>query len=230
MEQCQQNDQNISLTIPDDTRSDEIIWCIALEELMCQEAEKCAGLAWLHSRCEIYYSTCHDRLQIPQIILSTIVGAASVGTGALLPNQIGPISIVLGGISIFVSVIGLLDTYYKFAKRTESHRLGSIQYSQIHRMIHIEMSLPRSQRMIPKQLLRYIKYDLKRLMEALPRVPDSILRAYIREVLPFSEDVSHPDITRGIQRISRTYIASDTMKYEQILTIKPIETEHLLTN
>ena len=204
MELEPQTEQNISLTTLDDTRTNEIVWCSALEELMCQEAEKCAGLAWLHCRSEIYYSKCHDRLQIPQIILSTIVGAASVGTGALLPYQVGPFSLVLGGISIFVSILGLLNTHYKFARRTEGHKVGSIQYSQMHRMIHIEMALPRSQRMLPKHLLRYIKYDLKRLMEFLPRVPERILLIYINEVLPGNEDVSHPEITRGVHRMERT--------------------------
>ena len=211
MDQESSNDQKISLVPPYDNSGNDIVWNTALEELMCQEAEKCAGLAWLHTRSEIYYSKCHDRLQIPQIILSTIVGAASVGAGTLLPY--GIVSVFLGGISIFVSILGLLNTHYKFTRRTEGHKLGSIQYSQIHRMIHIEMSLPRHQRMEPKQILRYIKYDLKRLMETLPRVPDRILCTYIKDVIPKSENVSHPDITIGIKRMYRIPVVhGDTLE------------------
>ena len=223
MDQESSNDQKISLVTPDDNWGSDIVWNTSLEELLCQEAEKCSGLAWLHTRSEIYYSKCHDRLQIPQIILSTIVGAASVGTGTLLPYQAGIVSVFLGGISIFVSILGLLNTHYKFARRTEGHKLGSIQYSQIYRMIHIEMALPRQQRMVPKQILRYIKYDLKRLMEALPRVPERILRTYIKEVIPKCENVSHPDITIGIKRMSRKQVVNgDTLENADAYIIKNI--------
>ena len=230
MEQESSNNQKISI-VPDDNWGNNIIWNTALEELMCQEAEKCAGLAWLHTRSEIYYSKCHDRLQIPQIILSTIVGAASVGTGALLPYQAGLVSVFLGGISISVSILGLLNTHYKFARRTEGHKLGSIQYSQIHRMIHIEMSLPRHQRMLPKQILRYIKYDLKRLMEALPRVPDKIIFKYMRDIIPKSENVTHPDIIIGIKRMSRIPVGHGyNLEDVNVNNIRDKKTEILLTN
>lgn len=179
----------------------EIEWHSALETLLCEEAEKCAGLAWLHGHSELYYSKQHNRLQIPVIILSTVVGAASVGSGSLFPGNAGTASVCLGAISIVVSILGLLNTHYAFGKRAEGHKLGSVQYAQIHRMIHIEMALPRPQRMPPKAILRYVKDDLKRLMETLPRVPENIVDLYKREVIPKSVDVSHPDITNGIHRV-----------------------------
>jgi hypothetical protein len=179
----------------------EIEWHSALETLLCEEAEKCAGLAWLHGHSELYFTKQHNRLQIPVIILSTVVGAASVGSSSLFPGNAETASVCLGAISIVVSILGLLNTHYSFGKRAEGHKLGSVQYAQIHRMIHIEMALPRSQRMPPKQILRYIKDDLKRLMETLPRVPENIVLLYKKEIIPNSIDVSHPDITNGIHRV-----------------------------
>ena len=180
----------------------EIEWNAALEELLCNEAEKCSGLAWLHGRSELYYSKQNNRLQIPIIILSTVVGAASVGSGSLFPGNAGIASVSLGAVSILVSILGLLNTHYAFGKRAEGHKLGSVQYAQIYRMIHIEMSLPRSQRMSPKSVLRYIKDDLKRLMETLPRVPENIIEDYKNVILPnAASGVSHPDITNGIHRV-----------------------------
>jgi hypothetical protein len=55
--------------------------------------------------------------------------------------------------------------------------------------------------MPPKQLLRYIKDDLKRLMETIPRVPQDVIERYKKEIIPTSGDVSHPDITNGIHRV-----------------------------
>lgn len=180
---------------------EEIEWHSSLEILLCEEAEKCQGLSWLHGKSELYYSKQNNRLQIPMIILSTIVGAASVGSSSLFPGFASVASMALGAVSILVSILGLLSTHYSFGKRAEGHKLGSVQYAQIHRMIHIEMALPRSQRMTPKQILRYIKDDLKRLMETLPRVPENIIENYKNEIIPSSVDVSHPDITNGVHRV-----------------------------
>ena len=188
--------------IDEGPKQHEIEWNVALEELLCNEAEKCSGLAWLHTKSELFYAKQHNRLQIPMIVLSTIVGAASVGSETLFPNNSGSASVCLGAVSILVSILGLLNTHYSFGKRAEGHKLGSVQYAQIHRMIHIEMALPRDQRMPPKQILRYIKDDLKRLMETLPRVPEIIIEQYKKEIIPHcTNDVSHPEITNGVHAV-----------------------------
>jgi len=179
----------------------ELEWNSALEDLLCEEAEKCSGLSWLHARSELYFQVQNNRLQIPMIVLSTVVGATSVGSASLFPGASGLASVVLGAISILVSILGMLNSHYAFGKRSEGHKLGAVQYSQIHRMVHIEMSLGRKNRMPPKQLLRYIKEDLKRLMETLPRVPTHIIEEYKKEVISVSGTVSHPDITNGIHKV-----------------------------
>jgi hypothetical protein len=201
----------------DDSRVEEIQWHSALENLLCEEAEKCSGLSWLHGKSELHFSGQYNKLQIPIIILSTVVGAASVGSESLFAGFSQISSVVLGCISIGVSILGLLNTHYGFSKRAEGHKIGCVQYAQIYRMILIEMALPRSQRMPPKQILRYIKEDLKRLMETLPRIPENIIDLYKKEIIPTSIDVSHPDITNGIHRVS----AFNSPHHPQSDTISP---------
>lgn len=190
----------------------EIGWNDALEELLCEEAEKCSGLAWLHSNSEAEFTIKNNRLQIPIIVLSTVTGAASVGSASLFPGNAGTASVALGSISILVSILGMINSHYAYGKRAEAHKIGSVQYAQIHRIIHIEMALPRQQRMPPKQLLRYIKDDLKRLMETIPRVPESVIEKYKTTIIPNSGDVSHPDITNGIHRV-HTYVPKLTSSF-----------------
>jgi len=179
----------------------EIDWNDALEELLCDEAEKCSGLAWLHNKSELHYANRHNWLAIPSIVISTITGATQFGTPALFPGNEHIAGTTLGGVSIFVSVLGLLMSHFGFGKRAEGHRIGRVQYAQIHRTVAIEMSLPRSQRTPPKQLLRLIKDDLKRLMETIPRVPESIIRRYRSEIVPHTPNVSHPEITNGVHPV-----------------------------
>jgi hypothetical protein len=181
-------------------KHEEIEWNDALEILICNEAEKCAGLSWLHNRSEALYSRRANWMQIPMIVLSTVSGAISVGAQDLFgSDQIA--SMAVGGVSILVGILGTLNSYFSLSKRAEAHRIGSVQYSLIHRALAIEMSLPRSQRTIPKVLLKTVKDELKRLAEILPRVSDSSITQYKKEIMPKTTDVEHPDVTGDIHAV-----------------------------
>ena len=182
-------------------RKGEIKWHKALEDLMCEEAEKCLGLSWMHTKSEMRYSDFNNWLAIPSIIMSAVLGAASIGSTTIFPMDYTVASIAIGLLNIFVSIMGILNSHFEFAKRSNGHKMGAVQYAQIHRMIHIEMSMPREQRIAPKLLLRYIRDDLKRLMEVLPRIPDAIIAKYKKEIIPGASNVSHPEITNGIHAV-----------------------------
>lgn len=183
-------------------RETEIEWNDALEKLLCEEAEKCMGMAWMHNKSEVYFTLRNNWLQIPIIIISTITGAASVGSSSLFPGNVQAASVGLGGASILVSILGLINSYFSFGKRSEGHRLSDVTYRQMHRLVNIEMSLPRHQRMSPKHLLKSIKEDLKRLSETMPRIPESIIEKYKNEVIKDEiEKVAHPEITNGVHKV-----------------------------
>jgi hypothetical protein len=183
-------------------REEKIEWNDALEKLLCEEAEKCMGMAWMHNKSEVYFTIRNNWLQIPIIIISTITGAASVGSSSLFPGNTQAASVGIGGASILVSILGLINSYFSYGKRSEGHRLSDVTYRQMHRLVNIEMSLPRHQRMSPKQLLKSIKEDLKRLSETMPRIPESIIQKYKTEVVQESEEsVAHPEITNGVHKV-----------------------------
>lgn len=182
-------------------RKGEIKWHKALEDLMCEEAEKCLGMSWMHTKSEMRYSDFNNWLAIPSIIMSAVLGAASIGSTTIFPMELTVASVVIGLLNISVSIMGILNSHFEFAKRSNGHKMGAVQYAQIHRMILIEMSMPREQRIAPKLLLRYIRDDLKRLMEVLPRIPDAIIARYKKEIIPNASNVSHPEITNGIHAV-----------------------------
>ena len=187
----------------------EIIWTAPLEELLCNEAEKCSGLAWLHTKAEAYFSQRNNWLQIPVIILSTLTGFFSAGSESIFGPSGGG-AFATGSVSILVGILGTINSYFSYAKRSEGHRLGSTQYSQIHRTLMIEMSLPREQRTPPKLLLKVVKDELKRLAETLPRIPENIIEKYKKEIVPHSEGIQHPEITNGIHRVEPYSVLSKT--------------------
>jgi len=120
----------------------EIVWNCAIEQLIKGLGEKALSLSWLHSRSEKRYVYLNNYLAIPTIVLSTITGAGSIGFGDLKE-----ISYIMGGISIIVSIISTLNSYFSFAKRSEAHRITSVNYSKLYLQISIELSLPRQERM-----------------------------------------------------------------------------------
>ena len=175
-----------------------IEWNNSIEDLLCEEAEKCSGLALMHSNAEKIFRNKNNWIQIPMIILSTISGSLQVGLSNLFDSRIVQ---SFGGLSFIVSMLGMINSHFAYAQRAEAHKNASVQYAQMHRLIHIEMSLTRTQRTPPKYLLKMIKDDLKGFMELFPRVPNKVIDEYKKKIIPNSKGAVHPDIVSGIKRV-----------------------------
>ena len=154
-----------------------IEWRVQLEEYMCSMAEKAYCFAWLHKRATEHYSKWNVALDLPVIILSAINGAISVGSNSLFngnPNA----SVAIGGVALLCSVLNTITSYFSWAKRSEGHRICSIQYAKLYRFISVEMSLPREERTPPPILLKYIKEQYDRMAEISPLVPPKIISLF----------------------------------------------------
>jgi len=109
-----------------------------LEYLLKDNAEECESLGILHRASYEKYNRLSNYINIPVIILSSAIGFA---TGIDIGYE--KMNIILGIGSIFVGIIKSIDTYFQLGKRSESHRLCSLQYQQIHKKIQIELALKR---------------------------------------------------------------------------------------
>lgn len=179
--------------------SKEITYNSALERLIADEAERCAGLAWLHGKAEGYFSIRNNWITLPTIVLSTLVGFLS-GSSSSIFTEPTMASIGIGSVSLFTGVISTIGNYFNFAKRTEAHRIASIQYSKLSRFLSIELTLPKLERIAAKDVLKITKDSIERLMETSPAVPDSIVSAYKYHFRDYT-DVAHPDITNGLRKV-----------------------------
>jgi hypothetical protein len=177
----------------------EISYNSALEKLIAEEAERCSGLSWLHNKSEAYYAIRNSWIALPTIVLSTLVGFLS-GTSTSIFNNPMTASVGIGAVSLFTGVISTIGTFYGFAKRTEAHRIASIQYSKLGRFLSIELTLPKSERIAAKDVLKITKDSIERLLETSPAVPDVIINQY-KEAFKDYTDVAHPDITNGLRKV-----------------------------
>jgi hypothetical protein len=179
--------------------SKDITYNSALEKLIAEEAERCSGLSWLHNKAEAYYSIRNTWIALPTIILSTTVGFLSGTSTSIFSNPMTA-SVGIGAVSLFTGVISTIGTFYGFAKRTEAHRIASIQYSKLGRFLSIELTLPKSERIAAKDVLKITKDSIERLLETSPAVPDIIIKEY-KEIFKGYTDVAHPDVTNGLRKV-----------------------------
>lgn len=182
----------------DDDKRD-ITYNSALEELIAAEAERCAGLSWMHGRAEAYYSIRNTAVALPTIVLSTLVGFLS-GSSSSIFTEATMASIGIGSVSLFTGVLSTVGTFFSFAKRAEGHRIASIQYSKISRFLTIELTLPRSERIIAGDLLKMTRDSIERQLETSPPIPEAIILQFKRRFKD-QKDVAIPDIANGIHKV-----------------------------
>ena len=212
----------------DSTKEIHISWNPALEKLIAQEAERCAGLSWLHAKCEVHYSNKTNWIALPVIILSTVTGFLSGSSEMLFTNRTAS-SIGIGVVSLFTGVLSTVGSYFAWARRTEGHKISVIQYQKISRFLTIELSLPKKERIQAKDILKITREQIERLMEVSPPVPEFIVIMYkqtFKDMLQIQDGVAQPEIIVGQQKV---YIntAEDKMTDSNTQTVSQVKVTYV---
>lgn len=181
----------------------DITYSNELEQLLKNQAEQAESYSILHNMSYEKYQFRSNIINIPVIILSSVIGLL---TGMNIQND--DMFIILSTGSIFVSVIKSIDSYFQLQKRSEGHRICSLQFSQIFNKIQIELSLVREQRQNPKDMLALIKTDLKNLFDIAPLIDADIIDKY-NSLYKNETGVSKPPITNGLTHIKITQAAAE---------------------
>jgi hypothetical protein len=182
-----------------DEQQEKISWNDSLEDMIAAEGEKCSGLAWLYIEAERYFSKMNTYVALPVIVLSTVTGFLS-GSSQLVFRDAGSASIGIGGVSLFTGVLSTIGSYFAWAKKTEACRISALQYRKLQKFIVTEMTLPKSERIRAKDMLKMIRETVERLLETSPAVPEHIIKAYNARFKTTSE-ISHPEMTQGIAKV-----------------------------
>lgn len=180
--------------------SNKIAWSNQLEEFFAETGEKAQGYAYLHKRAEAKFSFRRSCIDLPVIVLSTIAGTLSIGSASLFgDNQYSATAI--GCLSLGVGVLNTISTYFSFAKRSEGHRLCSIEYNKLFRFLSVELSLPREERMACGDLLKVVKEQYERLQEISPLIPDDILNDFKKRFNDYKDKLAFPNEANGLVEI-----------------------------
>ncbi len=164
-----------------------------LETLLKEQAEICESMSILHRNSHNKFNNYTNAINIPVIILSSVVGFA---TGIQIDYD--DINIILGILSVGIGIIKSLDSYFQLGKRSETHRIVSLQYAQINKKIAIELALHRKDRINAKDILSIIKTDIKNLEDIAPLIPDNIIEEYKIKYPEIDNHVKRPNICNGL--------------------------------
>ncbi len=172
-----------------------------LEELIASEAEKALVLRWLHNESEAMYSRFNTFITLPVICISTVAGTISIGQDTLFGKDNTGAPVGVGVLSLIVSIMNVIASFFGWAKRSEGHRISSINYAKLHRWISIELALPREQRMPAKHFLKEVRGQVDRLNETSPPVPSEVVQKFQASVKGLKDDVSLPEICNQIHAV-----------------------------
>ena len=177
----------------------DISWNERVEEYFASTGEKAHCLSWCHKKAESIYSNRRSWIDLPVIVISGVTGFMSAGSTQMFEDaKIS--SIALGVASLFVSILNTAGSYFGWAKRAEGHRIAAIQYAKLYRFLHIEMSLPRDERMAPQDLLKLTRENYDRLAEVSPLLPDAVIRDFQYRFAK-EKEVAKPEELNGLERI-----------------------------
>jgi hypothetical protein len=183
-----------------------IVYTDEFENLLKEEAEKAECMSLLHSKAYEKFNGISIRLNIPVIVISSAIGFLSQ-VHNIVPNQ----NVYLGAISIFVAILKTIDNFFDYTKRSECHRMTSLNYNKISKLIQIQLSLEKDVRIQAGDLLKVISSDIQNIKDAEPLIPDDIIDRFKSKYK--DEPTAKPSITNGLTMIK---INKNTYKEEKM--------------
>jgi hypothetical protein len=202
-----------------DEQQPDISWNDQIEDLFRQTAEKSNALSMLHSSATQKFQRINTALNIPVIILSTIVGATSMSSTVIFGGwEYG--SVIIGVISLFSGILKTVDSYFNYGQLLERHRVTSISYKKLYKILSFELSLPRHQRTNLKTFMKFIKAEMDRLLEQSPELPNDVVDEFNKRYVKIEDndlDIALPEEVNGLTKVMINKTIQKTKTFYDIL-------------
>ncbi|HEU4355981.1 MAG TPA: SLATT domain-containing protein [Actinomycetota bacterium] len=114
-------------------------------------------------------------LGIPTVVISAVVGTSLFATlaqeGADIPNALRAI---VGTLSVLAAVLAALQTFLRFAERSERHVVAGDWYAAIARRIDELAVIPPDRRGDPREVLDGIRKELNKASQSYPEIGEKL--------------------------------------------------------
>ncbi len=187
----------------------EIQYTKNLELYMKEVGEQSLCLSMLHKSSEGVFSNKSLAIDLPVIILSTITGSLTLSSKSLFgeENEENALKIV-GTLSLFAGILGTIQAYFSFSRRSENDKNSYLSYGKLYREIKVQLGLPRDKgRMRARDLLRQIDQEYQRLDELSPLIPIAVVNIFKKKYK--GSTIDRPPSINGLNEI-KIYCKEDT--------------------
>jgi hypothetical protein len=170
-----------------------LVYTDDFEQLLKKEGEECESMSILHTNAHLKFSRYSVYINMPVIFISAAIGFLSP-----LPLFFRQ-DVFLGALSIFIGLLKTLDSYFTITKRSETHRMVSLNYLRISRWIRLQLCLEKEYRIPAHDLYDIISHDLQNIREAEPVVPLDVIANFNAKYK--DEATAKPAVTNGLTSI-----------------------------
>jgi hypothetical protein len=196
----------VNENIPENTQENyNIEYSNTLEQLIKSKGEQCEVLSKLHLMAHKRYKRKELYFNIPIITITAVVGFISA-----LNVQYEYMNIIIGVLSLYVSLLKSYLSFLKISQKNENHRVAYLQYFQIANEMRIELSLSPELRKRPSYLLSLIKVKMKNLNEVSEIIPTNIISDFNKSGEMKNNEITQPDIIMSLH----TFKVYDSHQYE----------------
>lgn len=180
------------------SKPDYLLYTPSLEYLVKSKGEQCEILSKLHLLSHKKYKKKELYFNIPIITITAVVGFISA-----LDIQFDYMNIIIGLLSLYVSLLKSYFSYLQISQKNENHRVAHLQYFQIANEIRIELSLSPDIRQPAAYLLNLIKVKMKNLNEVSEIISTNIIDEFTKQYqynINY-QNISLPDVIISLQPI-----------------------------
>lgn len=139
--------------------NNQLAWSESVEIMLAKWCDEAKCFEWMHSRVYAFYDRRAKVIGISSAILNALSGFANVVIGGQNMNGF-QMSWIFGGLSILVSIVGILQDKLGYSRLATEHRTYCTQWSIIRRKIEEALSIPPESRKDCVTFLKYLRQDI----------------------------------------------------------------------
>ena len=186
-------DTTAASTASDELTSGHMIWNDSIEVMLAKWCDESKCFEWMHVTAYAYYEKRARIVGVFSAVLTAISGFANVVVGSTNLNGF-QMAWVFGGLSIIVSIIGIIQDKLAYNRLSSEHRQYSVQWATIRRKIEEELSIPPESRRECVTFLKYIRQDINQVsVEGNAQIPERVRHACY-QAFKHIQDFDIPDI------------------------------------
>ena len=179
---------------------------------------------WLHDQAEKRFHKKTMYINLPVIILSTLGGTANFGIQSLFEDETIKkyASFGIGGISLLAGLMTTIGNYLRYPQMEEGHRVASVSWGKLQRLIAIELALHPNDRSDSLDFLRVCRAELDRLIEQSPPIPQDVIYKF-EERFGETPHLKKPDVCGALEHTTVFESSEERLKQLSVETALEIK-------